>query len=1017
MAPRDHQSLQLDEHDHEALAARKTWEQATVDASLTTWQDVVVDDWHTSMKVIHQAWEDTGGCDGLLGFSNGAAAAFCLIANAICPPQPPTARDPTSLPGLKFVIFAGGYLPDPLSSLIPSSLVESQGEEGPLVWLRSPLTLPSFHFMGRTDEAVPLEASMALAQSFSSPTILVHDGGHLVPTSPNAMSSLSSFLAGFQPATLPSFQPPSKPHPQINSNLKPPLHHYLKSSQTLACATDVPLPPPSQDQIDEVEALQSIFGDDFQLLGGSPSSSPFVLSIILQRPEGFQLTLTFTLPPLYPEQQVPIISLATDPLILMSIEVLVDLHSYLISCARELMDVSGAGCLFQLVEAAREFMDANPQRFILQPSVKNSGRVQAACKLAEASAGGEDAGDSSPLIAVAAEVKPWWEEEEADGELIRAAILKASIRHWGGFGGRAEEEEEEEGDGIGDDPGASYEEDRGLAQRGRWDYIIGLVGKPSAGKSTFFNACCVDSDPTAGAGSEARCASFPFTTIDPNISRGMIAVPEPAASIPGLPFPSRPTHGFASSFDPLRSSDPTLFNLHPLRSWIFSEGSPNPFFPWLQTSEGQTSQWRKVPVLVKDVAGLVPGAYQGRGKGNSFLNDLTDADVLIHVVDASGSTDKEGQSVGEGQGGGSDPLDDIGWVREEIHRWVFDNVRSKWSSCIKRPSKLPDLFSGYKASRSLVHRVLRRVGLNPDALESAGLSDWQEADLHHLVATFLQVRFPIMLAMNKADMRGAIDNIRRVRKAIPHEPMVSLSAAAERWLCAEARSGRISYEPGGNKVEMKADQSASMQLLEEGEGGGDDEAEEELATTDSLRAPSHQLASNRQGVLLVARKAKAIEDKVLRALGSTGTLLCLTTAVAMRPPRVAFPVGDLHRCTALPAKAAASGSNQGGASNQMMGAGADAKLRAQEGSNPSVLRDTLLLKPGSSVHDLYYTLKRPPWALVEGDYIRSDCRVMASASASGSSVESRVLKKDEAVGWDNCVIRIMTNRKISWQRG
>lgn len=28
--------------------------------------------------------------------------------------------------------------------------------------------------------------------------------------------------------------------------------------------------------------------------------------------------------------------------------------------------------------------------------------------------------------------------------------------------------------------------------------------------------------------------------------------------------------------------------------------------------------------------------------GNAFLNDLCDADVLIHVIDASGCSDKEG---------------------------------------------------------------------------------------------------------------------------------------------------------------------------------------------------------------------------------------------------------------------------------------------------------------------------------------------------------------------------------------
>jgi ribosome-binding ATPase YchF (GTP1/OBG family) len=50
-----------------------------------------------------------------------------------------------------------------------------------------------------------------------------------------------------------------------------------------------------------------------------------------------------------------------------------------------------------------------------------------------------------------------------------------------------------------------------------------------------------------------------------------------------------------------------------------------------------------VPIELLDVAGLVPGAHEGKGLGNRFLDDLRHADGLIHVVDVSGSTDAEGQ--------------------------------------------------------------------------------------------------------------------------------------------------------------------------------------------------------------------------------------------------------------------------------------------------------------------------------------------------------------------------------------
>lgn len=62
---------------------------------------------------------------------------------------------------------------------------------------------------------------------------------------------------------------------------------------------------------------------------------------------------------------------------------------------------------------------------------------------------------------------------------------------------------------------------------GRWDYVVGLVGKPSAGKSTFFNACVDPATEEDGA----RCASFPFTTIAPNIGRAFFAVPDPALAV------------------------------------------------------------------------------------------------------------------------------------------------------------------------------------------------------------------------------------------------------------------------------------------------------------------------------------------------------------------------------------------------------------------------------------------------------------------------------------------------------
>ena len=73
------------------------------------------------------------------------------------------------------------------------------------------------------------------------------------------------------------------------------------------------------------------------------------------------------------------------------------------------------------------------------------------------------------------------------------------------------------------------------------------------------------------------------------------------------------------------------------------------------------------------MAGLVPGAHEGKGLGNKFLDDLRHADALVHVVDVSGTTDAEGKATR-----GYDPSQDIVWLRSEIVRWIEGNLLEKW---------------------------------------------------------------------------------------------------------------------------------------------------------------------------------------------------------------------------------------------------------------------------------------------------------------------------------------------------
>ncbi|MHA1224657.1 MAG: GTPase [Candidatus Heimdallarchaeaceae archaeon] len=144
--------------------------------------------------------------------------------------------------------------------------------------------------------------------------------------------------------------------------------------------------------------------------------------------------------------------------------------------------------------------------------------------------------------------------------------------------------------------------------------LIGIVGKPSCGKSTFLNALTMV---------DAKVGDYPFTTVEPN--RGTAYVRSPCVC------------------KKLEVTD------NPKNS-ICRDGI------------------RYLPVQILDVAGLVPGASKGRGLGNKFLDDLRQADVLIHVVDASGSLDAEGNVVDKGSW---NPLDDIDFLEAEIDAWLY----------------------------------------------------------------------------------------------------------------------------------------------------------------------------------------------------------------------------------------------------------------------------------------------------------------------------------------------------------
>lgn len=277
--------------------------------------------------------------------------------------------------------------------------------------------------------------------------------------------------------------------------------------------------------------------------------------------------------------------------------------------------------------------------------------------------------------------------------------------------------------------------------------IIGLVGKPSAGKSTFFKASTL---------AEVEIANYPFTTIEKNEGVGFVKI---------------------------RCADQD-FNVQ-----------CNPRFGYCMDHK------RFVPVQLIDVAGLVPGAHEGKGRGNQFLDDLRQADVLIHVVDISGSVDANGKPVSPGS---YDPAKDVEFLEKEIDLWYFGILKKGWEKFARQIKQenlevhksLAKQLSGLKVTEEMVKDAIKKLSLyiNIDA--------WTDDHMKNLATELRRVSKPMIIAANKIDVEGAEKNYERVKNMFPSYHVVPCSSEAEIALKEAAKKGLIKYIPGDNSFEI-----------------------------------------------------------------------------------------------------------------------------------------------------------------------------------------------------------------------
>jgi len=281
---------------------------------------------------------------------------------------------------------------------------------------------------------------------------------------------------------------------------------------------------------------------------------------------------------------------------------------------------------------------------------------------------------------------------------------------------------------------------------------IGLLGKANVGKSTFFSAATE---------TIVQSGNFPFTTIEPNVGVCYLKI---------------------------------LCECKNLENRCGNE----------LCHDGT----RFIPVKLIDVAGLVPGAHEGKGLGNQFLTDAMKADALIHVVDISGSTDIQGQPVNVGT---NDPLLDIKFVEEEFDLWFKQILDREWPKLIKeieqKRAKLSDgiarRFTGLGIIESQIDEVLISM-----SLKSKKPQDWSENEMMDFLKSLRKKAKPLIIAANKADLCDNLDILEQISKNFQ---VISSSAETELLLKKAAKAKLIDYTSGDDNFQGKSNKELSEQ--------------------------------------------------------------------------------------------------------------------------------------------------------------------------------------------------------------
>jgi ribosome-binding ATPase len=270
--------------------------------------------------------------------------------------------------------------------------------------------------------------------------------------------------------------------------------------------------------------------------------------------------------------------------------------------------------------------------------------------------------------------------------------------------------------------------------------LIGIVGAPNKGKSTLFSALTL---------SDVEIADYPFTTIKPNLG----------VTYAVRDCPEKELHVKCKA-----------------RNSLCIDGI------------------RKIPINIVDVAGLVEGAHEGKGKGNQFLNDLAAADALMLVIDASGKTDSSGNPSEH-----SDVINDVNMVKSELTQWLASIITKHKGALSKRTDgivALSEVLTGLKINKEYIKSAVAATHLSEVRIS------WSEDETKRFAEELLKISKPMLIVANKCDVAGSEVEVGALKTLYGDKNVIAISAAIELALRKAEKQKIIQYTPGSKSFEI-----------------------------------------------------------------------------------------------------------------------------------------------------------------------------------------------------------------------